>query len=161
MNKLKDIDIVRIGEDGQPLKDEQGNFKVEKLYRGFTDQESYSATIEEKAGNALKKKAEVEKELESFKTQEKQKSIANIYNEFGIDSNFTDLVDLAIDKTKSLDDIKTDIKKLVESKPSLKKQEASGGIPAKKTDDVPNVKKESQSGIREGIHPRSFIGRRK
>ncbi|WP_215825491.1 hypothetical protein [Spiroplasma endosymbiont of 'Nebria riversi'] len=70
--------IVFIGEDGQPEKNADGTFKVKNLYRGFTEQNDYTANFQEKAKNllqretdALKKLANKEKDIWRIKKNKK------------------------------------------------------------------------------------------
>ncbi|WP_342263907.1 hypothetical protein [Spiroplasma endosymbiont of Clivina fossor] len=136
--KIRDKKIVFIGEDGQLEKNADGTFKVKNLYRGFTEQNDYTANFQEKAKNllqretdALKKLADKEKEHLTFK---KEQEINKLIQDANIDNQFINFVKNSINFENDIEVIKNDINNFVATMPKIKYTLDTGGVP-NKTDD--------------------------
>ncbi|WP_342263927.1 hypothetical protein [Spiroplasma endosymbiont of Clivina fossor] len=164
--KIRDKKIVFIGEDGQPEKNADGTFKVKNLYRGFTEQNDYTANFQEKAKNllqretdALKKLADKEKEYLTFK---KEQEINKLIQDANIDNQFINFVKNSINFENDIEVIKNDINNFVVTMPKIKHTLDTGGVP-NKADDKNNNPSNSEEIIfsSDALTPQELMFKRK
>ena len=134
--KIKNKKIVFIGEDGKPETNADGTFKIQTIYRGFTEQESYTKQFQKKAKNLTKREDEALKKYHDLK---KEQEIDRLLQDNGIDNQFITLVKKTINKDEDIEKIKTSINELITKIPKIKKTLNTGGINLIKDDEKDDI----------------------
>lgn len=129
--KVKNRKFVFIGEDGEPEKNDDGSLKVNDLYRGFLNEESYTKQFEKTTKNLANREKEA---LKKYNDLKKEQEIDKLLKNKGIDSQFVTLVKKAINKEDDIKQIEDSVSELLKNAPRMKKVLDTGGSNPGKND---------------------------
>lgn len=124
---LKNVKIVIIGDDGQPVKNEDGTLNIIDLYRGSTSKDEHTVYLKDKAKKLVDDNNILIQRINSYELEDKKRNVLNIFKEKKIDDSFFEI--LKIDYSKDIKNISEELDAYIKTNPKiLKIENNTGGV---------------------------------